>query len=335
MAALTCIIEPDELLGLSALVELDKATDGDDPSTGTDADAVSMAKALMRTALAGKLQEAGLPWAPSAETAKNCAARVAEPASGIRRTMGNETAQKAAGYLVAAGLSVVLWGGYIRGWQWTGLRDNGQVWDWLTLLLLPVVLGTIPVWIRYKQYIGKGRRVIYVVVAVGWTGFVIAGYLLPITWTGFSGQTLWNWLDLLLLPAAVATALTLFHMSAQGVKTRLSPYQTAIIAVLATGWIVSVIGGYTLHWKWTGYAGKALWDWLGLLLPLVFPIILLPPVVRWVSGNAAGRARAAPEAAAWGATGHAAGPATPPSETAAQQADRPVQHGSYEGRYGV
>jgi hypothetical protein len=59
MAFLTCVIEPDEFLGLGALVELDRATGGGDP--GTDADAVSRAKALMRIALADKLQEAGLP----------------------------------------------------------------------------------------------------------------------------------------------------------------------------------------------------------------------------------------------------------------------------------
>ena len=144
MASLTCVIEPDEFLGLSALVELDKAASGRNPDTGTDTDAVSKAKALMRTVLAGKLQEAGLPWAPSAEAAKKCAAEAAEPANGIRRIMGNETARKAAGYMMAAALLVVLWGGYNRKWQWTGFPRNYQVWDWLTLLLLPVVLGTIP-----------------------------------------------------------------------------------------------------------------------------------------------------------------------------------------------
>jgi hypothetical protein len=58
MASLTCVIEPDEFLGLTALVELDRAPGGGDP--GADADAVSRAKVLMRTALADKLQEAGL-----------------------------------------------------------------------------------------------------------------------------------------------------------------------------------------------------------------------------------------------------------------------------------
>ena len=66
-----------------------------------------------------------------------------------------------------------------------------------------------------------------------------------------------------------------------------------LVAAMATGWIVTVIGGYALRWTWTGYPGHTLWDWLGMLLPLVFPAILLPPLLKWVSGNAAGRASAA------------------------------------------
>ena len=57
MASLTCIIEPDELLGLSALVNLDRAANVGNPGTGTDAEAVSKATVLMRAALAGKLEE--------------------------------------------------------------------------------------------------------------------------------------------------------------------------------------------------------------------------------------------------------------------------------------
>ena len=59
MASLTRVIEPVEFLGLSALVELDRAPDRGGPGDG--ADAVSKAKVLMRKALAGKLQEASLP----------------------------------------------------------------------------------------------------------------------------------------------------------------------------------------------------------------------------------------------------------------------------------
>ena len=189
-----------------------------------------------------------------------------------------------------------LWGGYIRGWQWTGFRVNGQLWDWLTLLLLPVVLGTIPLWIQDKEYIGKSRRGIYAAAITAWTGFVIAGYLIPLNWTGFRGQTLWGWLNLLVLPAAVTTVMALSSRRARRPEARLYPYQMAIIAALATGWSVTVIGGYALQWRWTGYPGHTLWDWLGMLLPLVFPAILVPPLLKWVSGNAAGRASAAYQA---------------------------------------
>ena len=231
-----------------------------------------------------------------------------ESASGMSRIIGNETARKGAAYAVAAALLVVLWGGYIWKWQWTGLQDPKQLWDWLTLLLLPFVLGTIPLWIQYREFIGKGRRDIYAVAVVAWTGFVIAGYLIPIKWTGFSDVKLWGWLGLLRDPAAVATAVTLFAMATRGGKIRLGPYQKAIIAALVAGWIVTVIGGYALHWTWTGYNGKDLWDWLGKLLPLMFPIILLPPLAKWATGNAAGRAIAAQEAgAARTATGAAVG----------------------------
>ena len=289
MTSLTCTIDPDEVLGLSALVELDRAAAG--------AGVVGTAKALMRTALADKLEQAGLPWAPSAEAASQRAAQAAAPAGPVRRIAGNGKARKAAAWVAAAALAVTLWGGYTRGWQWTGFRGNNQLWDWLTLLLLPAVLGTIPLWIQDKDYIGQGRRVIYAVAIAAWTGLVIAGYLVPLNWTGFHGQTLWDWLNLLVLPAAVTTTMALASMRARRRQARLRPYQMAIIAALAAGWIVTVIGGYALQWQWTGYAGNTAWGWLGVLLPLVFPTLLLPPMLTWVSGNAAGRASAAYQAA--------------------------------------
>ena len=96
-----------------------------------------------------------------------------------------------------------------------------------------------------------------------------------------------------MLPAAVTTTMALASMRARRPEARLRPYQKAIIAALAAGWIVTVIGGYALQWQWTGYAGSTVWGWLGIFLPLVFPTLLLPPLLKWVSGNAAGRASAA------------------------------------------
>src|ERR1700733_1134876 len=141
-------------------------------------------------------------------------------ASGMSRIIGNETARKGAACALAAALLIVLWGGYIQKWKWTGLEHNRQVWDWLQLLLMPVALGVIPLWIQYKEFIGKSRRDIYAVLVVAWTGFVIAGYLIPIKWAGFSGMKLWNWLGLLADPAAVATPGTPVDMAGRGGKTR-------------------------------------------------------------------------------------------------------------------
>ena len=294
MAVLTFTTEPDEFLGLNALIELDGADGGGDTGSAV----VSKARALMRGALADKLQEIGLPWAPSAEAVKKRAAEAAEPASGMRALMGNKKVRKYGTSVVAVAVLVVLWGGYVQGWRWTGFQANGQLWDWLSLLLVPVALGTIPLWIQDRDYISRPRRVAYGVVIVAWAGFVIAGYLVPLKWTGFSGKTLWDWFVLILLPVALTTTMALTSSRVRSSKARsLRPYQKGLIVALAVGWIVTVIGGYLLRWSWTGYAGNTLWDWFGLLLaPLVFPTILLPALLKWVSGNAARRASEARKA---------------------------------------
>jgi hypothetical protein len=294
LAALTFTIVPDEFLGLSALIEPDGVDGGGDTGSAV----VSKARALMRGALAGKLQEIGLPWAPSAEAVKKRAAEAAEPASGMRALMGNKKVRKYGTSVVAVAVLVALWGGYIQKWHWTGFQANGQLWDWLKLLLLPAALGTIPLWIQDKDYISRPRRVAYGVVIVAWTGFVIASCLIPLKWTGFPDQTLWTWFDLILVPVALTSTMALTNVRVRSSKARSPrPYQKGLIVALAVGWIVTVIGGYALRWSWTGYAGKDLWDWLTLLLvPLVFPTILLPALLKWVSGNAAQRASEARKA---------------------------------------
>ena len=294
MAVLRFTIVPDEFLGLSALIELD----GADGGGGTGSAVISKARALMRGALADKLQEIGLPWAPSAEAVKKRAAEAAEPTSGMRALMGNKKVRKYGTSVVAVAALVALWGGYVQGWNWTGFPANGQLWLWLQLLLVPVALGTIPLWIQDRDYISRPRRVAYGVVIVAWTGFVIAGSLIPLNWTGFHGKTLSDWLGLIVLPVAVTTTMALTSSRIRSSKARsLRPYQKGLIVALAVGWIVTVIGGYLLHWTWTGYAGNDLWAWLNLLLaPLVFPTILLPALLKWVSGNAARRASEARKA---------------------------------------
>ena len=283
MAVLTISIEPDEFLGLSALAELDDAANG-----GKD-DVASTAKTLMHGALAAKLDELGLPWAPSPETVKKHMAEAAEPAGGLLRLMKNDRVRRYATSVLSVAALVALWGGYTQGWEWTGFRANEQLWDWLRLLLLPVVIGTIPLWIEHSDYISRGRRMIYIAGIAAFTGLVVAGYLIPLNWTGFSGNTLWDWLELILLPVAVTSARFL-----PSALRSLRPFHNGVIALIVLGWAVTIIGGYALSWYWTGYQGNTLWDWLGLLLlPLLVPLILVPTALQWTSSNAVQPAREA------------------------------------------
>jgi len=112
-----------------------------------------------------------------------------------------------------------------------------------------------------------------------------------LNWTGFRGQMLWDWFELLLLPAALTITMALTSVRFRPSHVRwLRRHQTPVMAALAAGWVVTVIGGYALRWTWTGYQGNTLWDRLRLLLlPLVFPTILLPALLTWISGDAAGR----------------------------------------------
>jgi hypothetical protein len=285
MAGPTITIEPDEFLGLSALVELEKVTNGG------DADAASIAKTLMHKELAARLNELGLPWAPAAETVQKRIAEAARPAGPLRALMRSKRVQRYLTSVLAVAALIVLWGGYIGDWQWTGFPANQQLWDWLHLLLLPVVVGTIPLWIRHGNYVSAARRATYLAITAAAAVFVALGYVIPMRWTGFSGNTLWNWFELLLLPAAIAIAGVW-----PSVRRSLRPHHMGILALAAVAWVVTIIGGYALKWEWTGYQGNTLWDWLGLLLlPLVVPVVLLPAVVTWVSGDAPQRAEEARE----------------------------------------
>jgi len=59
-----------------------------------------------------------------------------------------------------------------------------------------------------------------------------------------------------------------------------------VLTVVAVGLAVAVFGGYVWGWAWTGFQGNTLWDWLHLLiLPLVFPTLLLPAALAITAGE--------------------------------------------------
>lgn len=169
------------------------------------------------------------------------------------------------------GLLTALVGGYGFGWRWTGFAENGDLWDLLHLLLLPVALMLVPVWQRSNLRLPPPARLALLRLAgAGFAALVFGGYRLGWTWTGFEGNLLWDWLELLVLPLAV-TVLPLWLQAHPGARRRWLPAGVVATACFA----VLVIGGYTLHWAWTGFAGNTLWDWLQLLLvPFVLPVVV-------------------------------------------------------------
>jgi hypothetical protein len=289
MDSLTITVEPDETQGLRALVEMARAAGGPGGHAESDAEGemAKAAKALVHDGLAAKLNELGLSWAPSPDAIAVRAARVAQAhgsaTASMRALVRNERVGRYGTSVLLTAALVTLMGGYIGGWSWTGFPANNQLWDWLNLLLLPVVIGTVPIWLLHAERMSRARRQGYGVFVVAFAGFVTAGYLVPLNWTGFRGNTLWNWFLLLVLPLTVVAA-GVWSKSGRVLRT----HHKALVALLSVGWAVSLVGGYAWTWRWTGYQGNTLWDWLRLLLvPLVFPTILLPAALKWVSGNAA------------------------------------------------
>lgn len=54
-------------------------------------------------------------------------------------------------------LGVLFIGTYAYGWQWTGFRDHGRVWDWLGLLLVPVIVAVLPIWYSIRMSWGRSQ----------------------------------------------------------------------------------------------------------------------------------------------------------------------------------
>lgn len=167
----------------------------------------------------------------------------------------------------------VFWGGYGRHWSWTGI--NGQtatLWDWLHLLLLPIAVGILPLWLSRRVRLTRRHKAMALTACASFAVIAVAGYLVPWSWTGFTGNKLWDWLELLALPVAVALTPVLGELR--------SDWGRRHWAVAVTGaaiFTAIAVGGYLVPWSWTGFRGNTLWDWLHLLLlPLLIPTIVVP-----------------------------------------------------------
>jgi hypothetical protein len=165
---------------------------------------------------------------------------------------------------VGVGLVVTATGSYGMGWEWTGFRGN-KVWDWLHLLLVPIVLGAQPLWIRTRHMHVRWRLVVLPLLAALAT-FIALSYGFHWDWTGFEGKELWDWLNLIVLPSVLG-------LSGLWLGRDTPPrHWRATLAAVVPVFVILVVGGYQLDWSWTGFQGNKLWDWLNLLvLPFAVP----------------------------------------------------------------
>src|SRR5579884_1993949 len=179
-------------------------------------------------------------------------------------------------------LAVVLWGGYSHRWPWTGINGHtATLWDWLHLLLLPIAFGLLPILLSRSMRLRPQHKLAGVVGAVLLGLIVVAGYAIPWSWTGFEGNRLWDWLELLALPLAVAMVPVMPELRSRW-TSRYWVFAAAALAVF----VAIVIGGYVGNWSWTSFRGNTLWDWLHLmLLPLLLPTVIVPALVPVASSR--------------------------------------------------
>jgi hypothetical protein len=79
------------------------------------------------------------------------------------------------------------------------------LWDWLELLALPLAVALAPIFAELRAGWTRRYTIITLTGLAVFGAIVLGGYLGEWAWTGFRGNTLWDWLHLLLLPLLLPT----------------------------------------------------------------------------------------------------------------------------------
>lgn len=217
---------------------------------------------------------------PGTVTAQGPTAPVG-PAGAARPTSARSRLWTAALTLVVlAAFGVVLWGGYTQGWAWTGITAQDTLWHWMQLLLVPIAFAALPTLLRQHRAMRTERKLLMLCLSVGFVAFVVVGYAVPLTWTGFTGNTLWDWLSLLLLPIAITSVRFL------RAERTITSVHYCIGALLLTAFGLLIACGYLVPWAWTGFTGNTFVDWVQLLiLPVLFPTLVVPAAATWLTAT--------------------------------------------------
>ena len=196
------------------------------------------------------------------------------------RSLSRSTVWTLAGLVALAVFAVLVVGGYALHWRWTGLSGAVTLWDWLEVLALPLAIATAPLLLRHRRRLTRRHHTTIVAVLALFATFVLAGYLVPWQWTGFRGNTLWDWLQLVLLPLVVAAT--------SWSRTEWRPGRRHVTAATVglAAFSVLVLAGYLVPMNWTGFTGNTMWDWVKLLLlPLLVPTVLVPVLAEHMSAR--------------------------------------------------
>jgi len=116
------------------------------------------------------------------------------------------TARRRSIGIAVAAFGVFVLVGYVNPLRWTGFRGH-SLWDWMTLLILPVSIVAVRAWPQSGRDVRRRHIVGAALVGVALIVTIIGGYGAGWSWTGFKGNTLWDWLTLALGPVAVTTLL--------------------------------------------------------------------------------------------------------------------------------
>lgn len=129
------------------------------------------------------------------------------------------------------------------------------------------------------------RKTIWSLILIGigvFVGFSVAAYAFDWEWTGFPGNTVWDWMNLLLVPVALHAATFWYSFERKRPLVTQQRWYWAIGIGLIVALIAVIMTAYHFEWMWTGFLGeptspstdpKKLWDWLNvLLLPIAVAI---------------------------------------------------------------
>ena len=105
-------------------------------------------------------------------------------------------------FLVFGVLAVLMVGGYALGWTWTGFGEY-RLWDWLQLLVLPLVVILMPLWMRAGARVSTPVAWTLAAIVGSLVVSFVGGYVFRWDWTGCVGKTFRDWLNLLITPFAV------------------------------------------------------------------------------------------------------------------------------------